>query len=94
MTTNSIPRPEPNDPDTLIDAREACSRLGLSRRTLTRLLARGQLVAYRTSPSRHGRLRFRSEDLEAFLATTRVPPRAAVEGLSGSCGELPAQRSS
>lgn len=53
---------------------EAAARVGLTAESLARLVTRGEgPVAYR--PSRH--LRFRAEDLDAWLDARRVDPEAA-----------------
>lgn len=56
---------------TLLGASETAERLGMSERSLRRAVAEGRITHYRL-----GRLiRFRPEDVEAYLASCRVDAR-------------------
>lgn len=56
--------------DGWLGTREAAEELGISQRTLYRLIDEGALVAYHIGRN----LRIRRSDLEAFLAASRVVP--------------------
>lgn len=53
-----------------LSTKEACERLGVTLRTLYRLMDEGQLVAYKI-----GRLiRLKPEDIDAFIEASRIKP--------------------
>jgi excisionase family DNA binding protein len=56
------------NPTILLNVREACSALRISRRTLHELVRRGDLPAVRLSDARKAGLRFRLADLEQWAA--------------------------
>ena len=56
------------NPTILLNVREACSALRISRRTLHELVRRGDLPAVRLSDARKAGLRFRVADLEQWAA--------------------------
>lgn len=51
----------------LLTAREVADHLGLSPETVLRYVRRGELPAIRLPGTAKGRLRFRREDVEAWL---------------------------
>lgn len=64
----------------MLTARDVADRLGFSIDTVLRWTREGKLRGYRISGTRHGRLRYREDDLEALLAeraTTATPVREA-----------------
>jgi len=67
------------NPTILLNVREACSALRISRRTLHELVRRGDLPAVRLSDARKAGLRFRVADLEQWAAQrVRVGRQQAV----------------
>jgi excisionase family DNA binding protein len=56
-------------PTPLLDLNGVAKRLSVSRPTIYRMLERGDLVAYRVNE----RLRFKLEDIEAYLERRREP---------------------
>jgi excisionase family DNA binding protein len=56
-------------PTPLLDLNGVARRLSVSRPTIYRMLERGDLVAYRVNE----RLRFKVEDVEAYLDRRREP---------------------
>jgi excisionase family DNA binding protein len=64
----------------LLTAREVAERLGFSTDTVLRWTREGKLRGYRVSGTKHGRLRYDEDDLEAQLderATAATPVREA-----------------
>jgi excisionase family DNA binding protein len=64
----------------MLSARDVSERLGFSIDTILRWTREGKLRAYRISGTKHGRLRYLEEDLEALLverATAATPAREA-----------------
>ena len=58
------------DEDVWISTKEACRRLGLTLRTLYRLMDEGQLAGYR-----FGRVfRLKAADVDAFIEASRITP--------------------
>lgn len=55
---------------TLLSYREAADRLGLSTRSLQRLVDAGRVMAYRLGPN-GGRVRFAPEDLDRYVERCR-----------------------
>jgi len=67
---------------TLIDSREAAALLACSVRTVRRAAADGSLPAIRLRE--RSPLRFRRDDLEAFLAADRDPREVDTAGMSAA----------
>jgi len=67
--------PAPVDTTNLFTVDEAAQRTRLSRRTLTRAVTTGRLAVVRVGRT----LRFRDEDLAAFVAANRVPALREVQ---------------
>jgi excisionase family DNA binding protein len=77
MSAAVTPHPRARIPDVellrvpirpLLSKASACEYLAVSERTLDRIVSDGELVAYRV----RGQLRFRFDDIEAYLAEQRV----------------------
>jgi excisionase family DNA binding protein len=71
--------------DRLLTAREVAELLGFSVDTVLRWTREGKLRGYRISGTKHGRLRYIENDLEALLderATAAAPVREAPTTLS------------
>jgi excisionase family DNA binding protein len=81
-------------------AREVAELLGFSIDTVLRWTRERKLPGYRISGTKHGRLRYRKEDIEALLAeraTMATPVREAPATLPGAAArrvssQLPAHR--
>jgi len=58
----------------LITSTEVCDLLGITTRTLSRLVARGDLRAMRITASPFGELRFTDSDIKAYIRRNRVKP--------------------
>ena len=52
----------------------ACARWDVSVRTLTRAIAAGDLVAYKSGPAKQSRVRIRIDDLDAFMQRNKIQP--------------------
>jgi len=52
----------------LVSAETAADLLGLARKTVYKLISERKLAAYKTSPSRHGKLLLAITDIEAYRA--------------------------
>lgn len=57
--------------DAWLSMRDVCEHLGLSRPAVQRFIDDRRLRPYRMTS---GRLRFRPEDVEAFIASCRIEP--------------------
>lgn len=64
--------------DLMLDIEEVADRLKVSESTIRGLVRSGKLRAYRIGGKR-GRLRFKEEDLEAYITSTLVQPSDAEE---------------
>lgn len=58
----------------MLTAAEVRERLGISQRTLFRLVRSGQLEASKTRPGKNGRYRISEEALAAYVKRNRVKP--------------------
>lgn len=58
----------------MLTAAEARERLGISQRTLFRLVRSGQLEATKTRPGKNGRYRISAEAIDAYLRRNRIEP--------------------
>ena len=58
----------------MLTAAEVCDLLGIHPRTLSRLVARGDLRAMRITASRFGSPRFTEADVQAYIKRNRVKP--------------------
>jgi len=61
-------------PDKLLTAAEVCDLLGITKRTISRLVAQGDLRAMRITASPFGELRFTEGDIKAYIRRHRVKP--------------------
>jgi excisionase family DNA binding protein len=70
----------------MLTARDVAERLGYSVDTVLRWTREGKLRGYRISGTKHGRLRYLEEDLEALLdeRATAAPVREAPATLPGA----------
>ena len=77
MSAEVRPHPRARVPDVelervrirpLLTKSSTCKYLAVSERTLDRIVSEGELVAYRV----RGQLRFRFDDVEAYLSAHRV----------------------
>jgi excisionase family DNA binding protein len=59
--------------DLMLDIEEVAERLKVSESTIRGLVRSGKLPAYRIGGKR-GRLRFKEEDLDRYIESTRVQP--------------------
>lgn len=57
-----------------LSVNETAKELGLGRSAIYALVASGQLACYRIGPS-EGRIRFKPEDIEAYVESKRVGPK-------------------
>jgi excisionase family DNA binding protein len=62
----------------MLTAAQVRERLGISQRTLFRLIYSGQLEAIKTGPGKNAEIRVSEEALAAFLETRKVKPRQEV----------------
>jgi excisionase family DNA binding protein len=60
-----------------LSVNEVATELRLGRSAIYTLVSSGQLACYRIGPSR-GRLRFKPEDIEAYIEAGRIGPNVAV----------------
>ncbi len=72
----------------LLTKDQVCELLAISSSTLDRIVADGSLAAIRV----RGRIRFSEEELEAYLARSRVQAVAVVPTQSSRRGSSPAPR--
>jgi excisionase family DNA binding protein len=61
-------------PEKLLTAAEVCDLLGITKRTISRLVAQGDLRAMRITASPFGELRFTEGDIKAYIRRHRVKP--------------------
>lgn len=61
-------------PEKLLTSTEVCDLLGITTRTISRLVARGDLRAMRITASPFGELRFTEGDIKAYIRRHRVKP--------------------
>ena len=61
-------------PEKLLTAAEVCDLLGITKRTISRLVAQGDLRAMRITASPFGELRFTEGDIKAYIRRNRVKP--------------------
>ena len=61
-------------PEKLLTAAEVCDLLGITKRTISRLVAQGDLRAMRITASPFGELRFTEGDITAYIRRNRVKP--------------------
>jgi excisionase family DNA binding protein len=54
--------------DRLVPASEACLALGISRRTLARLIARGRIRAVKSAPHMRGRVLVTVSEIESYVS--------------------------
>ena len=60
----------------MLTAEQVRERLGISQRTLFRLIRSGQLTAIKTGPGKNARIRVSEEALADFIEQRRVRPQA------------------
>lgn len=72
---------------------EACEYLALSRNTVYKLVEVGKLGHHRAGVE-GGKIRFTPDQLDAYLASTRVEPAGAGREPAPSPGRAPARRAS
>ena len=60
----------------MLTAGEVCERLGISQRTLFRLIRSGRLTAIKTGPAKNARIRVSEEDLADYIERSKVQPEA------------------
>lgn len=58
----------------LLTSTQVCDLLGITTRTISRLVARGDLRAMRITDSPYGELRFTEADVQAYIRRNRVKP--------------------
>ena len=61
-------------PEKLLTSTEVCDLLGITKRTISRLVAQGDLRAMRITASPFGELRFTESDIKAYIRRNRVKP--------------------
>jgi excisionase family DNA binding protein len=61
----------------MLTSEQVRERLGISQRTLFRLVMSGQIEATKTRPGKNGRYRFSEEALETYIRRNRVKPDKA-----------------
>ena len=61
-------------PEKLLTSTEVCDLLGITKRTISRLVAQGDLRAMRITASPFGELRFTEGDIKAYIRRHRVKP--------------------
>ena len=60
----------------MLTAGEVCERLGISQRTLFRLIRSGRLTASKTGPAKNSRIRVSEEDLADYMERAKIQPEA------------------
>jgi excisionase family DNA binding protein len=58
----------------MLTAVEVCDLLGVTKRTISRLVAQGELRAMRITDSPFGELRFTEGDVKTYIRRHRVKP--------------------
>lgn len=80
-----VPQPSAAEPEPLLTKQEAARRLGMSERSLQRIMDRNRIRFIKRGRAHSASVRFRSEDIEAYAAAHTVALRTSGRGRPPGC---------